>query len=552
MEGTGKRKNVQQNNQAQRFLVPLSECEYTLTSILEELQGDPWPVVEGNRPTRCTGAAINVAVGLLENCYPMTGARIMTFLGGACTIGPGQMAGASLKEPIRVWKDLDNDRSKYTKKSTKFYESITARLVKNGHIMDMFNASVDQSGVYEMRSCIERSGGLFVVTDEFTSEIFTKSWEQVFEVDLEGNLKMAFGGVMNVQTCREFKVCGAIGPVASMEYKGSSLSETEIGIGGTTAWKINGLDANTTVAVYYEVINSHDQPISTPGLVQFTTQYQHSSGQYRTRVTTVAHGWAPNNSQLSQLQVGFDQEAATALMARVAVHKTINEDPYEVQRWLDRMLIRLMKKFANYRKDDPQSFDLVDQFKYYPQFMFHLRRSQFLKVFNDSPDQTAFVRCILNKENTTNSVVMIQPQLTSYSFDGPPVPVFLDVTSVQKDKILLLDTFFQVVVFHGQQIASWRNQGFQEKPNYENFKLLLAAPLNDAEELMAGRFPTPRYVVCDQYKSQARFLTARLNPSVTHNNQNGLTQDSGHYIVTDDVSLQVFEDHLKNLVVQSQ
>jgi hypothetical protein len=44
------------------------------------------------------------------------------------------------------------------------------------------------------------------------------------------------------------------------------------------------------------------------------------------------------------------------------------------------MLIRLVGKFADYRKDDPASFRLSSVFSIYPQFMFHLRRSQFLQV----------------------------------------------------------------------------------------------------------------------------------------------------------------------------
>ena len=52
--------------------------------------------------------------------------------------------------------------------------------------------------------------------------------------------------------------------------------------------------------------------------------------------------------------------------------------------------------------------------------MFHLRRSQFLQVFNNSPDETAYYRNKLNKEDVTQSLVMIQPILYAYSFSGPP------------------------------------------------------------------------------------------------------------------------------------
>lgn len=71
------------------------------------------------------------------------------------------------------------------------------------------------------------------------------------------------------------------------------------------------------------------------------------------------------------------------------------DDSPDVLRWLDRMLIRLCQKFADYRKEDPTSFQLSPNFSIYPQFMFHLRRSQFLQVFNNSPDETAFYRYVL-------------------------------------------------------------------------------------------------------------------------------------------------------------
>lgn len=37
-----------------------------MTSILENLQRDPWPVANDKRAQRCTGVAMGVAVGLLE------------------------------------------------------------------------------------------------------------------------------------------------------------------------------------------------------------------------------------------------------------------------------------------------------------------------------------------------------------------------------------------------------------------------------------------------------------------------------------------------------
>jgi len=52
------------------------------------------------------------------------------------------------------------------------------------------------------------------------------------------------------------------------------------------------------------------------------------------------------------------------------------------------------QKFGDFNKDDPSSFRFSDQFSMYPQFMFHLRRSQFLQVFNNSPDETSYYRSV--------------------------------------------------------------------------------------------------------------------------------------------------------------
>jgi protein transport protein SEC23 len=72
------------------------------------------------------------------------------------------------------------------------------------------------------------------------------------------------------------------------------------------------------------------------------------------------------------------------------------------------------------------------------------------------------------------------------------------------------------------------------------------------QDLLVERTPIPRYIVCDQGGSQARFLLSKLNPSTTHMSASmyGTTPGAGagQAIFTDDVSLQVFMEHLKRLV----
>eukprot|EP01027_Heterolobosea_sp_BB2_P019598 GEZU01027552.1.p1 GENE.GEZU01027552.1~~GEZU01027552.1.p1 ORF type:complete len:670 (-),score=209.29 GEZU01027552.1:37-2046(-) len=443
----------QQATGASRFLQPLSECEFTLTNIIEELQHDPWIVPSDSRSCRCTGAALSAAISLLESTYPNTGARIMMFLGGPCTVGPGMVVETKLADQIRLHNDLKTNSSsaRHFKNAVKYYQGLTQRAVNAGHAIDIFACNLDQVGVLEMKSCTDETGGVLFITEAFSEPIFKQTFQRFFARSDDNSLKMAFEGILEVQASRELKVSGAIGPMSSLKKKTPLVGETVIGHGNTSAWKMNALDPNTTVAIYFEVANQ--QPTQSQGnfrYVQFITRYQHSSGTYRLRVSTVALRWVDAGRWLDIAQ-GFDQEAATVLVARQAVWKADAEqyNVFDVLRWLDRILIRLVAKFGDYQKNEPNSLRLASNFSLYPQFMFHLRRSQFLQVFNSSPDETAYFRSTLERANTTNSLIMIQPTLHAYSFNGPPHPVMLDSTSVSPENILLLDTFFIVLIHTG-------------------------------------------------------------------------------------------------------
>lgn len=531
-----------------RFLMPISECEFVFESIMDELQPDAFPVAHGSRPRRSTGAAVGVATALLEGTLQGIGTRIMVFTAGPCTNGPGRCVSTDLSEPIRTHQDFEKGSMKMFRNAVKYYSNIAEKLVSNSHILDVFACSLDQVGIAEMKVCIDATGGVIVLAETFDHDIFRKSLQRIFERDEHDHLKMAFGATLEVACSKEVRVSGALGPCASLNKRNQYVAETETGLGGTSAWKICSLSKSTTLSVIFEVVNQHNNPIPAGQflVLQFVTKYQHSSGQSRCRVVTAARRWADPASQ--DLTLGFDQEAAAVVMARLAAFKAEHEESFDVLRWLDRSLIRFVSKFGEFIKDDASSLRLAEQFSLYPQFMFHLRRSQFLQVFNNTPDETSFFRLMLNRETVLSCLVMIQPTLFAYGLDGPPQPVLLDASSVSPDKILLLDTYFMVVVHYGKTVAEWRKAGYHLQEEYATFKELLEAPLADAEGLICERCPVPKLLECDQHGSQARFLLAKLNPSVTHTNQG---YGGGEVIFTDDVSLQVFMEHLAKLSTQS-
>ena len=130
---------------------------------------------------------------------------------------------------------------------------------------------------------------------------------------------------------------GLIGHAISAGKKSPCVGETEIGIGQTSAWKINSITPRTAASVYFEVVTANGQALQpgSRGLIQFVTHYQHSSGQQRLRVTTIARNFAEQNSP--SIAASFDQEAAAVLMARIAVFKAEIDDSPDVLRWLDQI-----------------------------------------------------------------------------------------------------------------------------------------------------------------------------------------------------------------------
>lgn len=62
-----------------------------------------------------------------------------------------------------------------------------------------------------------------------------------------------------------------------------------------------------------------------------------------TFICSIFNSWADAQTGQQFISLGFDQEAAAVLMARLAVNRSeTDQDGTDVLRWVDRMLIRLV------------------------------------------------------------------------------------------------------------------------------------------------------------------------------------------------------------------
>ncbi|KAK4300097.1 hypothetical protein Pmani_027688 [Petrolisthes manimaculis] len=492
-----------------KFLRPLIECEMYLQEILLGLEPKNRPVHKDKRPLRASGTALSIAISLLELCYPKnTGSgRVFTFLGGPCSYGPGMVVDDDLINSIRSHHDIDTNNCPYLKKTTRFYENLAKSACGNGHVVDLFACSVNQVGLYEMKSFAKYTGGHMVMCEAFNSPQFITSYQRLFSLDEQGNLEMAFNATVEVKTSRELKVDNVLSPFVSCNESSHIVAGFELNDKYINMLTIPCLTPRTNIYMNFEVVAS--EPSTNQDnkcYIQFITHYQQLSGSPKVRVTTVSRGMADPQRENGIVLRYFDQETAAVLTARMALDKSEEAfiDESDVLRYVDRKLIRLSERFAIFSNNDRETCVFQDSFSLYPQFMFHFRRSQFIQLFNNSPDQTTFYKCMLNRENVTECLTMIQPVLRRYSISSTEA-VLLDTLSIQPDCLLLLDTYFVVLIYSGKTIVAWKEEKYHERNEYAHIKELLNRPIQDVQEILSQRSIYPQYTETQEGVAAVRY-----------------------------------------------
>jgi protein transport protein SEC23 len=195
-------------------------------------------------------------------------------------VGSGKIVNLSKKESIRGHTDLAKSQAPLHKPAVDYYTALSNRAIAISSVVDVYACSLDQTFALEVRHLVARTGGLIVLADKFNQSVFRESLRRVFAKTADtpegpGGLTMGFGANIEVISSREVKVSGAIGPCATMDKKGPTVSETEIGVGGTTQWYMGGIDPSATMAFFFDVTNTNATPLPQHKrrYLQFLTTY---------------------------------------------------------------------------------------------------------------------------------------------------------------------------------------------------------------------------------------------------------------------------------------
>ncbi|KAH9385481.1 protein transport protein SEC23 [Nematocida major] len=516
-----------------KFTRRKGDCLQQVQQIFKNLQINAFPVPTMERPKRCTGSAIQLASSIVQStCAEGTG-HILLFTQGPCTYGPGAISSISLKNSLRI---QNKDFSKlFTKES--IYETIANNMGSRGHVIDIIAAGIDDFGFAEMRSLIEKTAGTSVFARDFNPYIYKESIKRMFAKDAaEGAaMKRVFDVRTTAKVTKGYQIKNTLGH----GFEQSADKKQNY------VWRQGSLFDRSTSAFVFE--QTSDAPAGASVHVQICTKFIDSNGESYERVTTIARSFG-NSSNLGQLILGFDQEAACVYKAKELSVNADNGDGVDVIRQADRCLIRFMQRFCQFEKDSASTIRVPPSMSFFPEFMFFLRRLPALHTDGLSLDEVAYQRTILLTEGSSSTMCIIRPSLVAFHYTGERSPVELDSRSLKQDVALLVDTFHDVVIWYGENIASWIKAGIKENPEYWFFKDMLESLEKEANEIVEKRLPVPKLTKCDQYSSQERILLCKVNPASSVANS---VSGEGQTIVTEDIDFARFYEYLIKLVVST-
>ena len=534
-------------NMLNKFIQPASKCINRVLKIVSRLKPSSFEISvkgEHKRKLRCTGNAMQLSM-IISSSFCNHGTKIAAFLGGACTYGPGLIVSPDLVDHFRSHSDLIKNASKLSKfnKAHKFYSSLGLLCDKFNLTIDIFAFCLDQYGLGEMADLVQQSGGIVINHEEFNNKEYVPSVKQYMGSLFSSN--NVWNSRISVLCSEEMGLHGALGSLKSInKIKELEKQDNQMGQSGGNKFYLGNAGVNTSILFLFQQKNPEISIKSKPCYFQFQSSYYDENGFSVLRVATFSRNYCNDKHLLGN---SIDQEAAIACISRIASFKSITMQRSDVIYWLNTVLIKFLRKVSNFQKNKPQSLTIPNNVSLLPQFIFYFRKSEFVQKFATSVDEFALFRLSLMREILNNMLVMIQPSLFSYTLENPNAsPVLCDMESLADDRILVVDTYFFILIWYGKTIHYWKQQNFQDNPDFAHFKELLNISKQDAELLMEDRLPVPRLIECYPSAPFERVLKSKLNPT------SAKTQDdSDENYSTDDVNLKTFMDYLMKLVVKS-
>ncbi|KAK6455132.1 ScSEC23 cytoplasmic GTPase-activating protein-like protein [Scheffersomyces xylosifermentans] len=555
------------------------------------------------KASRSSGLAHFItSVLLAQASYKNLLGKVIFLSSGPCTNYPGLIVNPDLKETIRSHKDVQDLNAPHFSSSSRFYEAISyiacGQSVEKSYLItrssstksteydipgtapqwsiDLYSGSLDQVGMYEMKSLAEKTMGRIFLYETFDNSHFKRSLLSSVKVD-----NYWYKNTLTVMTSKDLKLSRMIfsgGYSLPSSYSkthqlysshNEKISDSLSGFDSaltkknfTNRWHFNALTALDTLSVFFEMNTARSsRELNDKGTTEVYIQFQlkywdFKERNWKMRVTTIKRPTSlsvllRNPIPLSngttkivhsqseivkehELLMSFDQECWVLLLARLLINKIDTTLGYEkfddLVKLMDKIVIKLLYNFGglslkvnhNIQDSNPYSrlqqiYEVNEHFRFVPSLVYNLRKNaNLINVFNSSPDETAYYHSWFLRLSHLSSITVIQPKLYKFN-DADAIEIPLDTSCMEYPggTIIILDTKFTITIF----LITGENSKMNLHPSNNDDLVdsppeILKAPLQFITTLLQKeeRELEPKIILSQTNHSQARFLISRLDP----------------------------------------
>lgn len=546
------------------------------------------------RPPRASGLAILIESIILSRAsFRNFMGKVLFFNGGPCAIEPGSIL--KNKGNLRSHSDIYEMKAQNYQHASKFYTAISyiangfkmetalgiansvsvkvTDFVPNKHSpkwsIDVFGYSLDQVGIYEMKSLSQNtSGNIYLLESPFAlkfGELLKESFSPIYsnaslKVDTSSNLKIhrivSNGCSLSPTYLGKFASFYDSKISDTLNEFDSALSKNYF----TNQIAYNSIGGDFSIAVYFEMVTARSSTELRPSgkqevYIQFLLKYWDLKHKiWKLRVTTLKKPTSlsvyvknalfmesvtnkrvtkinPNKSGIVKTAFieSFDQEAFVILLTRLLIKKNdtlIGFDKFEdLIKLIDESFVKVLYHFCyeylKYNnKQDANPFDsskplLPKQFVQLPSLLYNLRRNpQFIRIINSSPDETSFNHFWFLRLNCKKSIHTVEPRLYVVNESGlKRIKLDSDSLRYPVGQFLIMDSVLNVVIFY---LADDNNKLKLHHTNNDdlikNNDVSIATPLKLIhQDSPYTKGPITRIHITQTDHSQLRFLLSRLN-----------------------------------------
>ncbi|KAM0832479.1 hypothetical protein ACQ4PT_064882 [Festuca glaucescens] len=467
------------------YLSPVHASLPVAHTIFSSLRPYQLSVAEVSRD-RCLGAAVEVALGIIQgpsaelsrgiikrsggNC------RILVCAGGPNTFGPG-LVPHSVQHPNYAYLE---------KTAMKWMESLGHEAQRHSTIVDILCAGTCPVRVPVLQPLAKCSGGVLLLHDDFG---------EAFGVNLQRASTRAAGshGLFEIRCSDGMLVTQVIGPgeEASPDSHETFKNDTSFCI------QMHSVEETQSFSVSMETKSDINSDFV---YFQFAVRY---SNIYQSEITRVVTTRLQTVDGLSAYLSSVQEDVASVIIGkRTVLRARTASDSVDMRLTIDERVKDIALKFGT-QVPKSKLYRFPKELSSLPECLFHLRRGPLLGSIIGHEDERSVVRSLFLNASFDLSLCMLAPRCIMHREGGTFEELPAYDLAMQSNYAVVLDHGTDIFIWVGAELATQEGQS----------AAALAACRTLAEELSELRFPAPRILSFREGSSQARYFVSRLIPA---------------------------------------